>query len=163
MLSCADFAKVVLIGIGATMVMDGWLFVLRRFGVPTLNFAWLGRWVGHLARGRVVHAAIAKSAPIRAEVALGWGVHYATGIVFAFLLIALAGRDWVGTPSLMPALFVGAVMVMAPLFIMQPAMGAGFAASRTPTPFKNCVRSLANHTVFGLGLYAAGQGIVWLG
>ena len=36
---------------------------------------------------------------------------------------------------------------------MQPAMGSGFAASRTPTPLKNCLRSLANHTVFGLGLY----------
>jgi hypothetical protein len=41
------------------------------------------------------------------------------------------------------------------LFVMQPAMGSGFAASRTPTPLKNCLRSLANHTVFGLGLYVS--------
>jgi hypothetical protein len=45
--------------------------------------------------------------------------------------------------------------VVAPLFVMQPAMGSGFAASKTPTPLKNCLRSLANHTVFGLGLYAS--------
>jgi len=32
-------------------------------------------------------------------------------------------------------------------------MGAGIASSRTPTPLKNCLRSLANHTVFGVGLY----------
>jgi len=36
---------------------------------------------------------------------------------------------------------------------MQPAMGAGFAASRTPAPMKNRIRSVANHAVFGLGLY----------
>jgi hypothetical protein len=36
---------------------------------------------------------------------------------------------------------------------MQPAMGAGIASSRTPTPLKNSLRSLANHAVFGLGLY----------
>jgi len=34
-------------------------------------------------------------------------------------------------------------------------MGSGFAASRTPNPLKNCLRSVANHTVFGLGLYAS--------
>lgn len=38
---------------------------------------------------------------------------------------------------------------------MQPAMGAGIAAANTPTPWKNRLRSLANHAVFGLGLYLA--------
>ena len=37
---------VVFIGIGATLVMDVWLLALKRAGVPTLNFAMLGRWVG---------------------------------------------------------------------------------------------------------------------
>jgi hypothetical protein len=45
--------------------------------------------------------------------------------------------------------------VALPLFVMQPAMGAGVASSGTPTPLKNCLRSLANHTVFGLGLYVS--------
>ena len=35
------------------------------------------------------------------------------------------------------------------------AMGAGFLALKTPTPLKNALRSLANHTVFGAGLYVA--------
>ena len=48
---------------------------------------------------------------------------------------------------------VGMGTVGAPLLVMQPAMSSGFAASRTPTPLKSCLRSLANHTVFGLGLY----------
>ncbi|MEH6435104.1 DUF2938 domain-containing protein [Massilia sp. DD77] len=147
--------KVVLIGLGATAVMDAWLIVLKRMGVKTLDFALVGRWVGHLAHGRLAHAAIAKAPPVPGERPLGWATHYLTGVGFAALLVALAGADWLDSPTLLPALAVGMATVAAPLFLMQPAMGAGFAASKTPTPLKNCLRSLANHTVFGLGLYLA--------
>jgi len=34
-------------------------------------------------------------------------------------------------------------------------MGAGFASSKTPTPLRNCLRSLVTHGVFGLGLYVS--------
>jgi hypothetical protein len=34
-------------------------------------------------------------------------------------------------------------------------MGAGVASTRTPTPLLNNLKSLANHTVFGVGLYLA--------
>jgi hypothetical protein len=50
---------------------------------------------------------------------------------------------------------VGVTTVAAPLFIMQPAMGAGIAASRTPRPGAARAQSLITHTVFGVGLYAA--------
>ncbi|AFU47277.1 hypothetical protein C380_17915 [Acidovorax sp. KKS102] len=142
-----------LLGIGATAVMDAWLLLLKRLGVPTLNFAFIGRWVGHLVRGQVAHAAIAKAAPVRGELAWGWLTHYAVGVAFAGVLLSLQGDAWVHSPTLLPALAVGMGTVAAPLLVMQPAMGSGFAASRTPTPLKNCLRSLANHTVFGLGLY----------
>ena len=33
--------RVVLIGVGATLMMDLWALVLRRFGVPSLDFALL--------------------------------------------------------------------------------------------------------------------------
>jgi hypothetical protein len=56
----------------------------------------------------------------------------------------------------------GVATVAAPLLVMQPAMGAGFAASRTPTPLKNCLRSTVNHAVFGLGLYGAAAAIAAL-
>ncbi|MBQ5946454.1 DUF2938 domain-containing protein [Massilia sp. ST3] len=147
--------KVVLIGLGATAVMDAWLVILKRMGVKTLDFALVGRWVGHLAHGQLAHAAIAKAPPVAGERSLGWAMHYVTGVGFAGLLVALAGADWLDRPTLLPALAVGMATVAAPLFLMQPAMGAGFAASKTPTPLKNCLRSLANHTVFGLGLYLA--------
>lgn len=150
-----EIVKVMLIGIGATAVMDAWLMLLKRSGVPTLNFAMIGRWAGHLTRGTFAHAAIAKSPPVPGELALGWLMHYAIGIAFAALLVAVQGLQWTGNPTLLPALAVGMATVAAPLFVMQPAMGAGIASSKTPTPLKNCLRSVANHTVFGLGLYLA--------
>lgn len=157
-----DIIQVSLIGIGATAVMDLWLSLLRRLGVQTLSMAFIGRWVGHLFRGRFAHAAIAKAQPIPAERALGWLAHYVIGIAFAGLLVAVSGTSWVANPTLLPAVLVGAGTVVAPLFVMQPAMGAGFAASKTPTPLKNCLRSLANHTVFGLGLFISALLIDWL-
>ncbi|KCV60573.1 DUF2938 family protein, partial [Bordetella bronchiseptica] len=43
------------------------------------------------------------------------------------------------------------------------ALGAGFASSRTPTPLRNCLRSVLAHAVFGLGLYLAGLALAWIG
>jgi Protein of unknown function (DUF2938) len=128
---------------------------LKRMNVKTLDFALIGRWVGHALRGRFAHDAIARAAPVKGELALGWLAHYAVGIAFAALLIALHGMAWASSPSLLPALAVGVGSVLVPLFVMQPAMGAGIASSRTPAPARNCLRSLANHTVFGAGLYLA--------
>jgi hypothetical protein len=151
------------LGIGATAVMDLWLMVLKRLGVTTLNFAFIGRWSGHLLRGRLRHEAIARSQPVRGELALGWLMHYATGIVFAALLLAFQGSAWAYEPTLLPALAMGLGTVVVPLFIIQPAMGSGFAARRTPAPLNNCLRSLANHGVFGLGLYLSAVALAgWL-
>ncbi|MGV3572557.1 MAG: DUF2938 domain-containing protein [Ramlibacter sp.] len=154
-----DTTRIVCIGIGATLVMDAWLFLLKRLGVPTLDFALVGRWVGHLARGRWSHEAIRASPPVRGELALGWLAHYGVGIAFAALLAALCGVAWTRHPTPLPALLVGAGTVLVPLLVMQPAMGAGIASSRTATPLRNCLRSLANHTVFGAGLYLAALAI----
>lgn len=149
--------RAVLIGVGATMVMDVWALVLRQFGVPSLNFAFLGRWVGHLTHGQCLHAGIAKSPPVRGELVLGWLAHYSIGVSFAALLLAAFGLDWARTPSLAPALFIGAVTVVAPLFILQPALGAGIASSNTPAPLFNSIKSVVTHTVYGGGLYLAAR------
>ncbi len=148
-------AHIALVGIGATALMDLWLLLLARLGVPGSGFAMLGRWLGHFARGRFAHAAIARAEPIRFERGLGWLTHYLIGIAYAALLVALQGAAWLGRPTLPPALLFGAVTVAAPWFVMQPAMGAGFLARKTPTPLRNGLRSLANHLVFGAGLYAS--------
>lgn len=150
-----DLARTVLTGIGATAVMDAWLLLRARLGLPSSSFTLVGRWVGHLARGRFAHASIARAEPIRAELALGWLVHYAVGIGFAGALIGLAGPGWAARPTLLPALAFGIATAVVPLFVMQPAMGAGLASSRTATPLANCLRSTVNHAVFGAGLYLA--------
>jgi hypothetical protein len=74
-------------------------------------------------------------------------------------MVGLVGLEWLRTPTLAPALLFGMGTVILPLFVMQPAMGAGVASSRTKTPILNCIKSLGNHTVFGLGLYIATRSI----
>ncbi len=155
MIALEVLLDVVVIGAGATAVLDLWLAALKGLGVPIGSFALIGRWVAHMARGRFRHAAIAKAEPARGELALGWVTHYAVGIGFAALLVALQGAAWIEQPTWPPAVLTGVATVVLPLFVMQPAMGSGFAASRTPTPLKNCARSIANHAVFGIGLYLA--------
>lgn len=155
MISHPQAIEIALIGVGATAVLDLWLVALKRLGVSTGSFALIGRWIGHMGRGRFRHASIARAEPVAREVALGWLTHYAVGIAFAMLLVALNGAGWLQQPTFVPAFLTGTATVAMPLFVMQPAMGSGFAASRTPTPLKNCARSLANHAVFGVGLYLA--------
>jgi hypothetical protein len=150
--------RTILIGAGATLVMDAWAFVLRRFGIPSLNFAFLGRWIGHLHQGQWMHAAgIAKTAPVRGERLIGWCAHYSIGVTFAAVLLATFGLKWARSPSLLPALLIGIVTVAAPLFVLQPAFGAGIASSRTASPVFNSVKGLVTHTVFGVGLYLAAR------
>ncbi len=148
-------ARAALIGVGATLTMDLWALLLKRFGIPSLNFAMLGRWIGHLPEGKWIHERIADAAPVKGERLLGWSAHYSIGIVFAGLLLAAFGLSWARSPSIGPALLVGVGTVVAPLFILQPALGAGIASSKTPTPLFNCLKSLATHTIFGLGMYLA--------
>ena len=143
-----------MIGVGATLLMDIW-GILRGplFGVAPADYRLLGRWLGHMKRGRFCHPAIAEASAVRGERLIGWSAHYAIGIAFAALLVVLAGEPWLQAPTPWLALQLGLITVAAPFLLMQPAMGAGIAASRTAQP--NCVRlqSLITHLVFGLGLY----------
>jgi hypothetical protein len=141
--------EAVVIGIGATVIMDLWALFLRRgFGVSSLDYALLGRWIGHLARGRFRHERIGQAAPVPNERMIGWSAHYAIGITFAALLV------WLEHPPLAPALVVSTVTLAAPFLVLQPGMGLGVAASRAPRPNAARLRSVATHTVYGLGLFA---------
>jgi len=151
------FGWVLSVGIGATVFLDLWLLAIARRGVPTFDFALLGRWVGHALRGQFAQGAISRAPSIRGERAMGWLLHYAIGIGFATLLLAWQGAAWASQPTLAPAMVVGLCTVVAPLFVLQPLLGAGLASSRTATPMKNVMRSVANHAVFGLGLYLSAQ------
>lgn len=161
-LAADGLLRIAALGAGATLVLDTWLLLLRSMGRPTMNFALLGRWVGHLLRGTWKHASIAHAARIRGEVALGWLAHYAVGIAFAAVLVSVCGADWLARPTALPAFAFGVLTVAVPFFVMQPAMGLGVAGARTAAPLQNRLRSLANHAVFGLGLYLAAICIEWI-
>ena len=148
---------VLLIGVGATALMDLWGVVRKPLlGMPLPSYAMVGRWLGHMGHGQFRHETIAAARPITAEGLIGWSAHYLIGIAFAALLIAIRGQDWLLAPTPGPALAVGLGTVAAPFLIMQPCMGAGIAASRTPHPASARVHSLITHGVFGLGLYLSG-------
>lgn len=148
---------VLLIGVGATALMDLWSVARKPLlGMPLPSYAMMGRWLGHMGQGRFRHEAIGAATPIPGESLIGWSAHYLIGIAFAALLIAIQGQDWLLAPTPGPALALGLVTVAAPFLVMQPGMGAGIAASRTPNPASARVHSLINHAVFGLGLYLSG-------
>lgn len=147
---------VIWVGVGATLTVDVWALIQRKLlRQPTLDYALLGRWIGHMRFGRFVHDNIRAAAPSPAEALIGWSAHYAIGIMFAALLIALTGPGWLQHPTILPAVGVGLVTVAAPFFVMQPGMGFGVASSRAPNPALARTRSLLNHLVFGLGMYLA--------
>ncbi|MBX3693681.1 MAG: DUF2938 domain-containing protein [Steroidobacteraceae bacterium] len=145
-------------GLGATAAMDIWALVRRRLlGTPLPNYGLVGRWIGHMPRGRLVHQRIAAAPAVPGERTIGWVAHVTIGVAFAALVPAIFGNAWLGEPSLVPALLVGIGTVAAPLLVMQPAMGAGIAARRLPNPRAARLQSLVTHTVFGLGLYLAAR------
>jgi len=149
-----------LLGVAGSAFIDVWSLVLRhRFHVATLDYAMLGRWVGHFPRGRFTHARIAAATPIRGEGPVGWVAHYAIGIVFALVLLAVWGQEWAQAPTILPPLVVGIGSVLAPWFIMQPAFGAGIAGAKNAKPLAGRLRNLGTHTVYGFGLYVSAVAI----
>lgn len=147
--------RIILVGTLATVLLDVWILLLKRLKVPTLDMALLGRWFGHLLQGRLTTGPIAAAAPVRGERCIGWTAHYATGIVFAALFVGVTGYAWLSEPTFVSALLFGIATVAAPLFIVQPVMGAGIASSRTRTPLRNVTKSVINHAVFGGGLFVS--------
>ncbi|MDR7142136.1 DUF2938 domain-containing protein [Rhizobium sp. BE258] len=144
----------IVIGIGATVLMDIWAIVLHRFfGQSAANWAPVGRWFYHLKNGNVFHDSIANAAPYEHELALGWISHYVTGIVYGLALAIIMGPAWLAEPTFIPAWILGIVTVGAGWFLLQPGLGIGWAASKTPNPAKARAMNLIAHTVFAIGLY----------
>jgi hypothetical protein len=150
------FWRGAVIGIGATVLMDIWAIVLYRvFGQPKANWAPAGRWFWHLGRGKVFHENIADAEPYAKELALGWIGHYAVGILYGLILAFIVGPAWFVAPTFLPAWILGIVTVGAGWFLMQPGLGLGWAASRTPNPAKVRALNLVAHTIFAAGLYGS--------
>jgi hypothetical protein len=144
----------ILIGIGGTVAMDIWAVILWKvFKENAPNWAPVGRWVWHLKDGVVFHKSIAQAKPYAYEQALGWIFHYAVGIVYGVVLAAVMGSRWLASPTFMPAFIWGIVTVAAGWFLLQPGLGLGRAASKTPDPTKARAMNLFGHTIFAVGMW----------
>jgi Protein of unknown function (DUF2938) len=142
------------IGIGATILMDIWAFTLSSFpGESRPNWAPVGRWCFHLRRGTVFHPSIGAAEPYEQEVALGWAFHYLVGILYGIILVLIMGPGWLAHPTFLPAWIFAIITIAAGWFLLQPGLGIGWAASKTPNPTKTRVLGLVAHTFFGIGLW----------
>ena len=143
-----------IMGLGATLTFDLWtLFLKLAFNITPSNICLIGRWLLYMPEGIFKHSSITSTPQKSAECAAGWIAHYLTGILFATVFVVLAGNNWLQHPTPLPAILFGIVTLLMPFFIMQPAFGLGLAASKTSKPAQARLRSLMNHTAFGLGLY----------
>lgn len=148
----------VALGIGATAAIDVWNTALRRvFGIASLDYCLLGRWVSHLLHGVLRHRSIAGAAPAICECTLGWTAHYGIGIALAVVFVIAAGADWLQQPTLAEALGFGLLTVVLPFFVLQPALGLGVASSAARDPLASRLKSLGTHSVYGLGLYVCAR------
>ena len=144
----------VVMGLVATAMMDAWAVLLRRSaGVPMPNWAMVGRWAAHLARGRVFHDDIGQATSVEGEHAIGWVFHYAVGVIYGVVLAFLMGPAWLAAPTFAPAWGFSMLMLGFGWFLLQPGLGLGWAAAKTPNPAKARVLGLVAHTVFGAGLW----------
>ncbi|AKK02921.1 DUF2938 family protein [Corynebacterium epidermidicanis] len=95
------------VGIGATAVMDlAGEIIKRNTGIPPLNLAMVGRWVGRMGHGKFAHEHIGKAEPIPNEDRIGLVTHYAIGIGLVPFVLGIQ-RDWLERPTILPALAVG--------------------------------------------------------
>lgn len=154
------FIHTVITGIGATLAMDAWsMFQKCILRIPPLNYGLVGRWLLGLTRGQLCHHTIITAPKIGGETPVGWVFHYLTGVLFAAVPLWLDGERWLRDPSLATAVFAGVFTLLAPFLILQPALGFGVAASRTPRPWRARGLSVLTHLTYGIGLYVVAQGV----
>lgn len=153
-------------GLVATILIDIWALVLKSlFKVPITNWAMVGRWVGHLRNGQVVHESIGDAEPVTEERPLGWVTHYLIGLLYGigylWFMADIAGH----TPGLISAMAFSVALLVAPWFILQPALGLGILARRAPKPWLMRGVNMSVHMVFGVGMYLgwwmSGQGLLF--
>lgn len=150
------FLHALFIGIIATLIADLLALTAKKLlNIPSLDYAWVGRWFLYMEQGQFTHTNIIQSAPLSGEKALGWFMHYAIGIAIAFIMIWLFKVGLIPINPYLYAFIFGIITVAFPFFIMQPAFGFGIAANKIPTPKIARFRSFLAHLYFGIGLSLA--------
>lgn len=146
--------RAALIGVGGTLVLDVYAWVLvKYFKIPMTNWAMVGRWIGLMSRGQFIQPQLGQARKVRGESAIGWGFHYVIGAGYGLLLVAIWGADWLLNPTIVEPMLLALALLVLPYFMMMPGMGMGIAASRTSKPNVARLKSLAGHSVFGCAMY----------
>lgn len=146
----------ILMGVAGTAAMDAWAQGLYRLGLQDRpDWAMPGRWLGHLARGRVFHDDIAAAAPVGGENGLGWALHYGVGVAYGVAFAVLAGAGWLTAPTFLPVWAFALATIAAGWFLLMPGMGLGWAGARLDRPWLARGMGLLAHTAFGLGMWVA--------
>ena len=159
----SSLMSAIIIGLGATLTFDLWALCLQQaFKMTPSNICLVGRWLRYMPEGTFTHSNIVAAPRKSAECPIGWIAHYMIGIAFTIVFVAFMGSNWLQHPTLMPAVVFGVVTVLAPFSILQPSFGLGFAASKMSNPSQARLRSLMNHTAFGIGLYLFASALNWL-
>jgi hypothetical protein len=156
MMKIRVFFVELIVGILATFTMDVVAVIALRLGIaghgprrtgPDL----IGRWIGHLFRGRFRHADILQTSPLRGELLLGFAAHYSIGIVLTFVyfgLLAVAHTS----PTTLSAILFGTATTILPWFVMFPSQGMGWLGRAAPGDAHLTRASLFNHIIFGAAL-----------
>lgn len=146
--------KTIFIGIVATIVIDLWAtFSNRVLNFPRTNWAMVGRWLGNIPSGRLIHVSISSAPEVMRENLLGWVFHYFIGVVYAFIYICIIVLLMKSEPTILSAWLFGIVTILSPWLIMQPSLGMGICASKAPNPNMVRLQNFAIHSIFGLTLY----------
>jgi hypothetical protein len=146
--------QMLVVGLVATVTLDLWQQIARLlFGLPITNWAMLARWFGHMPQGQFVQQDIGKAVPVRNERPLGWLVHYVVATSLGVLYLLLMEYVFHAAPGLVSAMLWSIVTIIMTWFVVEPALGAGFLASRTPNPTIARLYDFSTHIAYGVGIY----------
>ena len=153
----ALFLHGIIIGFAATLILDIRALVAKRaYDAAPANWGLAGRWFAHMRTGVYRHNNIADAIPVRGERMIGWIMHYLVGIVYGIMVEAIWFFQNATYPTLAAPFLIGLLLATcAAWFVMQPGMGLGFAARKTPDPLRMRLRTIVNHIVFSFALYVS--------
>lgn len=143
----------IILGLVATLFMDIFAWLREKlFQIKPLNYAFVGRWFLYWVEGKFIHDNIVKTPPKKLEYFWGWSIHYFTGFIFAYLYLMIS-QTYSLHGSFIYILIFALCTTLIPFILMQPALGFGFFARKTPQPLVSIKNSLIAHATFGVGLY----------
>lgn len=126
--------RAVAAGLIGTATMTALLLIEPSLGLP------------NIAIGQILSTALGlASAHLPSGAAIGWGIHFAVGVVFALLYAAVFARRLPGTPLVRGVLYGGLIFLLAQLIFM-PLVGGG-VFSRGDVEM--IAGSLLGHLVYG--------------